>query len=192
MHKSVVFKGWMCLFAGLLGLAVAASPTFAATPLSADINAGANCTSSADLNLSWTGAGTHEEFGVATDRVGSTIGTFGPSPSTNSDWNGLYQVPITTAQPAGSLVGSYAWVGTNPPTPSTAMEFFVVYNCTTKIVLFRCFGAFGSCPKTVSAALATIPQASIPASSAQMLAAMSTLIMLMGAWVLRRRTRTRT
>jgi hypothetical protein len=84
-------------------------------------------------------------------------------------------------------VGSYAWVGNNPPTPITAIEFFVVYNCTTKIVLFRCFGAYGSCPTTVAAALAAIPASSVPASSAQMLAACMALLMLIGGVVLRRR-----
>lgn len=185
MHKAVGFARWLRLIASVLALAVA-TPVLAATALSADVAATANCTSSADLNLAWTAAGIHDEFGVASDKNGSNIGTFGPSSSANSDWNGPYAIPITTAQPAGALIGSYAWVGTNPPTPATAIEFFVVYNCSTRVVLFRCFGAYGSCPTTVSAALATLPRPPIPASSAQMLAAAMVLIMLFGAFFLRR------
>ena len=187
MHKPALTKRWMCLIASLFVLAVAAFPASGATALSANLDPGANCTSAADLDLAWTGAGSHQEFGIATDHLGSNIGTFGPSPSTNSDWNGVYQIPITTAQPAGSLVGSYAWVGSNPPTPATAIEFFVLYNCTTKIVLFQCLGPYGNCPTTAAAALATIPAASVPASSAQMLAACMALLMLIAGAVLRRR-----
>ena len=186
MQKRVQWTVWSWLIASVTALAMA-MPAFAATALSADVDPGADCTARADLNLAWTGAGLHEEFGVASDRNGSNIGTFGPSSSANNDWNGLYAIPITTAQPAGSLIGSYAWVGTNPPTPATAIEFFVVYNCSTRTVLFRCFGPYASCPTTVAAALALLPRPSIPAASVQMLVAAITLISLCGAAMLRKR-----
>jgi len=186
MHKRVRSEvlAWLC--AGILALALGTSSAWAATALSADVDAAANCTSRADLNVSWAGAGVHDEFGVATDRLGSNIGTFGPTSSANSDYNGGYQIPITTQQAPGSVVGSYAWVGTNPPAPSSAIEFFVLYNCTTHAVLLRCFGAYGSCPQTAAAGLAALPREDIPAASAQMLAAMMALILVMGAGMLRR------
>lgn len=189
MHKQVRSGIWMWLFAGFWTLLASAPAAWGATALSVDIDPGANCTSQADLDVSWTGAGLHDEFGVATDRIGSTIGTFGPSSSANNDWSGLYQVPISTQQPPNSVIGSYAWVGTNPPTPATAIEFFVLYNCSTHVVLLRCFGAYGACPQSAATALLALPRPAIPASSAEMLAAMMALIMVMGGSILWRRQR---
>lgn len=189
MHKRWAF-GWLAaLGTSLFALVLGASSALAATALAVDIDPGANCTSRADLNLSWTGAGLHDEFGVATDRIGSNIGTFGPSSSANNDFAGTYQIPITTQQPPNSIVGSYTWVGSNPPTPASAIEFFVLYNCTTRAVLLRCLGAYGSCPQSAAAAIGLLPRPAIPASSSEMLAAMMALIMIVGGTVLRRRQR---
>src|SRR3982751_3240999 len=104
------------LFALLLGalVLVAAAPAAAVTAGSVALSPAANCTSSADLTIAWSGAGMHEEFGMSTDRFGSVIGTFGPAASSNSDFAGTYQVPITTAQADNSVIGSYAWIGSNP------------------------------------------------------------------------------
>ncbi|MDQ6619726.1 MAG: hypothetical protein M3Z31_08530 [Pseudomonadota bacterium] len=181
------FIGGKWLIASVLALLACASPAFALSALSVDIDPAADCNSRADLVLSWSGAGLHDEFGVATDRSGSNIGTFGPSSSANNDYSGGYQVPISTAQPAGSVIGSYAWVGSNPPTPATAIEFFVLYNCTTRAVLVRCLGAYGTCPKTALAALATLPRPAIPASSTQTLIVLVVLMTAIGGGFLRRR-----
>ncbi|HZQ61296.1 MAG TPA: hypothetical protein VFC24_08115 [Casimicrobiaceae bacterium] len=172
-----------------MALVLAVSSAQAATALAVDIDPGANCTSKADLNVSWSSAGLHDEFGVATDRIGNNIGTFGPSSSANNDYSGTYQIPITTQQPPNSLIGSYTWVGSNPPTPATAIEFFVLYNCSTRVVLLRCFGAFGACPRDAPAAIALLPRPAVPASSAEMLAAMMVLVMLIGGGMLHRRRR---
>src|SRR6266496_1658424 len=81
--------------------------------LSADINPQANCTSNANIDVSWTGAGSHFEYGLVTDLQGNTIGEFGPvdNGNNNDNFNGTYANSFTTAQHANSLIGSYAWVG---------------------------------------------------------------------------------
>jgi hypothetical protein len=47
-----------------------------------------------------------------------------------------YQIPDSAnpmpAQPPGTLIGSYAYVGTTPPSSGTTAEFFVLYNCSTR------------------------------------------------------------
>lgn len=191
MHKRL-HRSWLTwLGTSLVALVVGVSSALAATAVSVDIDPGANCTSRADLNLAWSGAGLHDEYGVATDRIGNNIGTFGPSSSANNDYTGTYQIPISTQQPSNALVGSYAWVGSNPPTPATAIEFFVLYNCTTRVVLLRCLGAYGSCPQSAQVAIGLLPRPAVPASSAEMLAAMMVLIMVAGGAMLRRRQRQR-
>ncbi len=187
MHKTNILAHFVVLLLGALAL-VAAMPASAVTALSVALDAGANCTSSADLQIAWSGAGMHEEFGMSTDRLGSVIGTFGPAASSNSDFSGTYQVPITTAQPDNAVIGSYAWIGSNPPSASTAVEFFVLYNCSTRAVLQRCLGPYGTCPRTAAAGLAALATSVIPTSSREMLAVMIVLIMaLAGAILFRRR-----
>lgn len=176
-------------FAALATLYGLTGPAWAVTALSANIGATANCISNANLELSWTGAGNHFEAGTVTDTAGSTIGTFGPDTSANDNWNGPYANPITTAQQAGRLIGSYAWVGSNPPTESTAVEFFVIYNCSTRVVTYRCFGSYGKCPKTAAVNLLPGPSAPIPATSKEVLAALMLLLALLGAARVRQRTR---
>lgn len=176
----------LAALAMLFGLA---GNALAVTALSANIGATANCISNANLELSWTGAGNHAESGTVTDAAGNTIGTFGPDNSANDNWNGPYTNPIATAQPAGRLIGSYAWVGSNPPTEATAVEFLVVYNCSTRAVTYRCFGPYGRCPKT-AAAVTMLPGSAepIPATSKEMLAAMMLLLALLGGALARQRT----
>lgn len=171
------------MFSGLAGQA------WAVTALSANIGATANCISNANLELSWMGAGNHFEAGTVTDTAGSTIGTFGPDTSANDNWNGPYTNPIATAQQAGRLIGSYAWVGSNPPTESTAVEFFVIYNCSTRVVTYRCYGPYGRCPKTAAVNLLPAPSVPIPATSKEMLAALMLLLALLGAARVRQRAR---
>lgn len=183
------------LLVAALGWAGAA---FAATAGAVTIAPNADCTSNANLLPSWTGAGNHWEYGVARDAAGAIIGTFGPDASANDSWNATYLVPITTAQNAGSRIMSYAWVGSNPPTPATAIEFAVVYNCSTKVVLYTCSGAYGTCATTVAAAVAAAPApgntpAPIPTTSREVLFALVLLLSALGAFVLRRpRIRSRT
>ena len=165
----------------------AAGNACAVTAVSANIGATANCTSNANLDLSWTGAGNHVESGLVTDAAGNTIGTFGPDASANDNWNGPYASSISTAQPAGRLIGSYAWVGTNPPTETTAAEFFVLYSCSTRVVVYRCLGAYGGCPKTASAALTLLASTPIPVTSRAMLVALMLLLAMLGGGFVRNR-----
>jgi hypothetical protein len=171
----------------MLVLAGWTSHALAITAVSVDISPSANCTSNASLNVAWTGAGNHFEFGQALDRSGATIGTFGPDASGNNDYTGVYFTPISTAQPAGSLIGSYASVGSNPPTQATAIEYFVVYDCSAHTVIYRCAAAYGVCARTVTAALAAVNGIGIPASSREMLAVLIVLLSLLAAFALRRR-----
>ncbi len=161
----------------------------AVTAGAVSIRPSADCSTNANLDVAWTGAGNHFESGTAYDAAGTVIGTFGPEASANSDWNGEYKIPIATAQPANALIGAYAWVGGNPPTSSGAIEYFVVYNCTSRVVLYQCSGAYGACANRVAAALAALPSGAgraIPATSREALAALALLLAAIGAATLRR------
>ena len=73
--------------------------------------------------------------------------------------------------------------------PNTA-EFFVLYNCTTRQVLYRCTGNLGSCPTTAAQGLARISEP-IPVTSPATLAALLLTLIGTGAFLLRRRAQAR-
>ncbi len=54
---------------------------------------------------------------------------------------------FSSAQPPGTVIGSYAYVGETPPIASDTAEFFILYNCSTRQVLYQCFGPYGVCPQ---------------------------------------------
>jgi hypothetical protein len=179
------------LVIAVLALLGFAADAWGITATAVDIAPTANCTSSAALNLAWQDAGVHTEFGRVTDAIGTTIGGFGPDPGNGNDnFSGTYGNNITTAQPDGALIGSYAWVGGNPPTEAASVEYFVLYNCSTRTVLYRCLGPYGRCPQTAPQALGLLtPVRRIPASSMPVLTAMMLLLGALGAARLRPRAR---
>jgi hypothetical protein len=176
---------FLAAIGGLLGgFAVSA---FAGTALSVGLAASASC-SNADLQVSWINAGDPNwQFGIVTNQAGATIGGFGPSgPRTGvNNYTGSYGQVQTVTQPPGTIVGSYAWVanGTSVPTSANAIEFSVIFNCSTKAVLYSCFGAYGSCKQTAAGFI----QATVPTMRPELLAAMALLLALIGAFYVRHR-----
>lgn len=172
----------------LLGLA-AGLPVLAhaaATAQGVALNASAGCTTG-DLDLTLTTVGATREFGQATNLAGATLATFEQA-TTLGTFSGAftgYQIgPFAPAQPPSTLIGSYAYVGTTPPSSATTAEFFVYYNCSTRQVLLSCFGAYGTCPKTALQAQAAIP---IPTLDKAGLALAMLLLALSALAALRRR-----
>ena len=159
----------------------------AATAQGVALNASASCTN-ADLDLTLTTVGAQREFGLATNLSGQTLATFEQATQFLGTFSGLfvdYQlVPFGPPQSANTLIGSYAYVGTTPPTSATTAEFFVLYNCSTRQVLLSCFGPYGTCPQTAAQAKATIP---IPALGPQGLVLAALLLGASGLLALRRR-----
>ena len=150
----------------LLGL-VAGLPVLAhaaATAQGVALNTNAGCTTG-DLDLTLTTVGATRESGKATNLAGTTLSAFEQA-TTLGTFSGTFSGfvigpvgadPPWPLQPPGTLIGSYAYVGTTPPTAATTAEFFVYYNCSTRQVLLSCFGPYGTCPKTAQQAQAAIP-----------------------------------
>jgi hypothetical protein len=145
------------MFGFLAGIPMAAHAL--ATAQGVALNVNASCTT-ADLDLTLTTAGAAREYGLATNLAGTTLNTFEQATPLLGTFSGTfvgYQIgPLTPAQPAGALIGSYAYVGTTPPTAATTAEFFIYYNCSTRQVLLACSGAYGSCPQTAAQAQGVI------------------------------------
>jgi hypothetical protein len=137
------------MFGFLAGIPMAAHAL--ATAQGVALNVNASCTT-ADLDLTLTTAGAAREYGLATNLAGTTLNSFEQATPLLGTFSGTfvgYQIgPLTPTQPAGALIGSYAYVGTTPPTAATTAEFFIYYNCSTRQVLLACSGAYGSCPQT--------------------------------------------
>ncbi len=176
----------LLLLIGLLAVVPGAARA-AATAQGVALNAGASCTN-ADLDLTLTTIGAARESGLATNLAGQTLATFEQATPFLGTFSGTfvdYQIqPLVPAQPPGTLIGSYAYVGTTPPSAATTAEFFVFYNCSTRQVLLSCFGPYGTCPQTAAQAKATIP---IPALSHEGLALAMLLLAGSGVFALRRR-----
>lgn len=150
------------LFGVVAGLPALAHAAATAQGVALNVNAG--CTT-ADLDLTLTTVGAARESGQATNLAGAKLTTFEQA-TTLGTFSGTFTGfvigpvgadPPWPVQPPGTLIGSYAYVGTTPPTAATTAEFFVYYNCSTRRVLLSCFGPYGTCPKTAQQAQAAIP-----------------------------------
>jgi len=168
----------LALFSG--GLAAQSSPSVQLAPT-------ADCQTFA--NVQWSFSYTTNpvrEFGRITNDSGVTIGSYDKSSAlSGGTFSGVWLQPITLPQPPNTLIGSYGGAGDNPPTTTGTNEFFVLYNCTTRRVLYSCTGAYGTCPTTALAGIAKIAE-SIPATSPASLVALLLALAAIGAAALRR------
>ena len=174
---------------GALVAALASSSALAASVAGqANLAPTADCQSTANVTWSFTyTVNPAREFGRITNVTGTVIGSYDqPSPLTGGSFNGTWTQPITLPQPPNTLIASYGGAGDNPPTTANTAEFFVLYNCTTRQVLYRCTGNLGGCPTTALQGLARISEA-IPTSSPASAAAMLLALLASGALLLRRR-----
>jgi hypothetical protein len=153
------------LFAFALGLAAPMHADAAATAQGVALNTSADC-SHGDLDLTLSTAGANRESWLATNPAGATL-VQGEGATGLANFSGTFPdfrigpTGFLVAQPANTLIGSYAYVGETPPSASNTAEFFVYYNCTTRQVLYSCFGAYGSCPQTAQSA-AVLTASTVP------------------------------
>lgn len=171
MGRSARSAGIIRIFVFALGLAASVPAYAAATAQGVALSASADCSrGDLDLTLSTAGAGT--ESWQATNAAGATLvldkeptGSLANFSSGTFTGFQIGKTGFNVAQPPNTLIGSYAWVGETPPFASNTAEFFVYYNCTTRQVLYSCFGAYGSCPQTAQAAAALTATAAVTTSS---------------------------
>jgi len=175
---------------GVLLCALVSVPAWADSNVtSLALSPSADCTSNASVTWSFTYSvppGT-DFFSITTPT--GPIGGF-QQPSTISgggSFSGTFNAPIAIAQQPNTLIGTYGSVGDFPASVNTA-EYFILYNCTTKNVLYQCSGNAGKCPRTATAALAIITP-SIPVDTPVLLAAMLATLGTLGALAARRRAR---
>jgi hypothetical protein len=153
------------LFAFALGLAAPMHADAAATAQGVALDTSADC-SHGDLDLTLSTAGANRESWLATNPAGATL-VQGEGATGLANFSGTFPdfrigpTGFLVAQPANTLIGSYAYVGETPPSASNTAEFFVYYNCTTRQVLYSCFGAYGSCPQTAQSA-AVLTASTVP------------------------------
>jgi len=173
---------WVLL--GLAGMPMLAQAAATAQGVALNVNAGC---SAADLDLTLTTVGAVRESGLATNLAGATLYSFEQATTLGTfsgTFTGYTISPLAPVQPPGTLIGSYAYVGTTPPSAATTAEFFIYYNCSTRQVLLSCFGPYGSCPQTALAAQAAIP---IPTLDKWALLLAMLLLLLSALATLRRR-----
>jgi hypothetical protein len=165
MGRSAQSAWIIALFALALGALAPRYAHAAATAQGVALSAVASC-NTGDLDLTLTTSGASTENWSATNLAGATLAQ-GPSggPTGLSNWPsqpnsptffGFKVGPFLPQQPPDTLIGSYANVGESPPNAADTAEFFVYYNCSTRQVLYSCYGAYGSCPKTAQAAAALV------------------------------------
>jgi hypothetical protein len=172
---------------GALAVALVSGSLAAQTAPSVQLAPTADCQTFANVQWSFTyTANPVREFGRITNDSGVTIGSYEKSSTlSGGSFNGIWLQPITLPQTPNTLIGSYGGAGDNPPTAAGTQEFFVLYNCTTRRVLFTCAGAYGTCPTTALAGIARIAE-SIPATSPASLVALLLALFATGAVAMRR------
>jgi len=174
------------VFAALL---MALSPGLAAasaTALGVTLDASAGC-GNGRIDVSLTAAGANREGWRATNVAGATlVQGEGPTGFTTGTFNGFFPQVFSPSQPAGTRVGSYAYVGDTPPDAANSAEFFVFYDCTSRQVLLSCFGPYGTCPQTAQQALAALAPR-VPTQGPVALVLMALLVAAAGGRALSRR-----
>lgn len=201
MMGQLVAKGLLAvrsirLWLGMMLCALAPGLAFADSAVTAlALAPGADCTSNASVNWSFTYTmPPAREFASVTTLQGGPLGTVigaldqASTISGGSSFSGLFNSPISIPQQPNTLIGTYGGIGDSPPTVNTA-EFFILYNCTTRQVLYVCRGNNGRCPRTAVQALAII-SSPIPVNSPALIATMLVLVGSLGAFALRGRVRT--
>ena len=177
------------LFAFALGLAAPMHADAAATAQGVALNTSADC-SHGDLDLTLSTAGANRESWLATNPAGATL-VQGEGATGLANFSGTFPdfrigpTGFLVAQPANTLIGSYAYVGETPPSASNTAEFFVYYNCTTRQVLYSCFGAYGSCPQTAQSA-AVLTASNVPTLEPLAVALTALVLAAAGGLALRR------
>ena len=178
------------LFALVLGTLLPLHANASATAQGVALSATASC-SAGDLDLTLSTASANREAWLATTLTGATL-VQGEGPTGLSNFSGTFtdfQIGpsgFLAAQPAETLIGSYAYVGETPPNASNTAEFFVFYNCTTRQIIYSCFGAYGTCPQTAQMAAALIAP-SVPTLGERSLPLTVLLLAAAGGLALRRR-----
>ncbi len=178
------------LFALALGAAMPWHAEAAATALDVSLAANADC-SRGDLDLTLSTAGADRESWLATNAAGATL-VQGEAATGLANFSGTFNgfrigpTGFLVAQPANTLIGSYAYVGETPPSAANTAEFFVYYNCTTRQILYSCSGAYGSCPQTARAAAAFATPSVVPTSGPIALTLTALLLAAAGAFALSR------
>jgi hypothetical protein len=164
--RRTIIGGLSAVVLVLGAVLVTSAPAGAATGITATSVAlsseDANCTD-ADLDLGMVvTAPTTNETGLITNAAGDTLGQF----DNDNDWNPFdgvyagYGQPVSPAQAEGTVIGSYASIGSVPFASSNTAEWFVLYECSDSpggnIVLYSCYGDLGTCPTTAVEALALL------------------------------------
>ncbi len=148
----------------------------------------ADCQSTANVSWSFTyTVNPTREFGRISNVAGASIGSYDQAGLlTGGSFSGTWTQPITLPQPPNTLIGSYGGAGDAGLSTANTAEFFVLYNCTTRQVIYRCTGNLGSCPTTAAQGLARISEP-IPATSPLARVALLLTLIGTGAFVLGRR-----
>ncbi len=137
-----------------------------ATATSVALNAAADC-ADADLDLGIVAGDVDREYGLATNLAGVTLDEFEQDSTGLDNLDGVfdgYGINVSPDQPNGTIIGSYAYLGTTPPQAATTAEWFVLYRCGTdgdNQVLDTCFGDYGTCPRTAAQGLAALFQVTV-------------------------------
>lgn len=148
----------------------------------------ADCQSTANVSWSFTyTVNPTREFGRISNVAGTNVGSYDqPSVLTGGTFNGTWTQPITLPQPPNTLIGSYGGAGDATLTPANTAEFFVLYNCTTRQVVYTCSGNLGTCPTTALQGLARVSEP-IPVNAPVALVVVLMTLIGSGALLLRQR-----
>ncbi len=151
-RSSVMF---LSILLTVVSLFVLALPVFAASEATGvAVSAGSNCnTANMDLSM-MTDSSVTREGGIVTNAAGEVLMTFDQTTSILVGFSGTFfgygMGGWSSSQPAGTVIGLYAWVGTPPYSAANSIEWFIAYVCDTGEVVYSCYGPYGACPQSVT------------------------------------------
>lgn len=125
------------------------APSFAAVSLGAD----ASCDyGQVEIDSTATSAPAREAVIATTSLEPVPLVDLEQASTIGSSYSGPFNYPFPAAQPTGTRIGLYGYLGETPPSAAGTSEFFVVYACDTagaNEVVNVCSGPYGTCPQRI-------------------------------------------
>lgn len=88
----------------------------------------------------------NREGEVVTDETGAVLMSFDQTSSFvnySGTFTGYNFASPAWSVPSGTVVGLYAYIGSQPYSAATTIEFFIAYRCDTQEILASFYGAYG-------------------------------------------------
>ena len=121
----------MAVFSMVASLVFPAAVLAANAVLSFGLFSSSCSAATATIDVTLDSAAAREEI-LVTLSDGTVLKQTEHASGAGTAYNGLYGFGGWTAQPDGTIISLYGYIGQTPPTSADSVEFFIAYRCNTR------------------------------------------------------------